>query len=189
MRATIIFAVLLMTVSLLSSCKKPRAEFQLKRINYSAGDMLDYENYSSNQYTCTWQVLNDKNDVLSEYEGNYPVIRLSVLIPDGLYSLRLIALNKNENKSDLSESKQFLVSTERRSMTINQGGAGHSGQKSYDVFVDGELIGQGKPSSVNSMNGRFQANIPMGVRHIRLVSATKNKQEVVNVTQSFSIFF
>jgi archaellum component FlaF (FlaF/FlaG flagellin family) len=171
------------------SCKKPKAEFQLKKLNYAAGDMLEYENYSSNQYTCVWHILDVDYKVVAEYDGNYPAIRLSVLLKDGMYYLRLTAMNKKENKVAISESKPFIVNSTKYTMTINPNGAGSNGQSSYQVFVDGEFIGEGKPTNWNTSNGRFSANIPVGIRHIRLVSPTKVKNEVRNVTMQFSIVF
>ncbi len=188
MRIGLLFTIILSAFIFLS-CKKPRAEFQLKKLNYAAGDMLEYENYSSNQYTCMWQILDVNEKLVAEYEGNYPAIRLSILLDDGLYYLKLTAKKKNENRIDISEKKQFVVTTTKYTMTINPNGAGSNGQTNYKVFVDGEMIGEGKPSNVNSFNGRFQEKIPMGVRHIRLVNSTKTKEETRNVNNSFSIIF
>lgn len=190
MRFTLFFTLALSSLLFLS-CKKPKAEFQLKKLNYAAGDMLEYENFSSNQYTCTWQVLDVIDKVVTEYEGNYPAIRLSVLLDDGLYKMKLLAKNKRENRVAISETKNFVVNSVKHTMTVNPNGAGSNGQNSYKVYVDGELVGEGKPSNFNSTNGRFTVKLPVGVRHIRLVSNNGNKvkDEIRNITSSFTIIF
>jgi hypothetical protein len=176
--------ILIFSAFIIIGCKKPKPEFALKKFEYSAGDIIEYENHSENQKNCLWEIFNQNGDSISAFIGNYPTIKLGLLLSDGIYSIQLSAHKKNENRKQVSEKKSFFVKTIRSGLTINPNGASSSQQKNYAVYVDGEFIGEGKYSFSNSQSGRFYSELPVGIRHVKLIAPNKVKEETIIISSS-----
>ncbi len=169
--------VVVTSILALSSCrKKPDAHFILSQYEYSAGDMIQYENLSTDFETCEWSIIGpDGSTVDTTVTGRHPNIVLGILSEDGAYSLKLRAMSKKEKKITEVE-KLFLVKSTRGYLNINVNGSGD--HDDYSVYVDGQYIGEAL------FNGAFQKQIPIGTRLVEIVDGSVTQTEVVEIDEN-----
>lgn len=165
---------------LLSGCRKPESEFRLDQYEYAAGDAIAFENLSVRNKTSKWTIFNSKGDTTQNFEGKNPVIVIGVTVPDGAYKLRLTNYTRKEKKSSHIE-QPFLVKTVRATMIINNSG-GANVQKTYTVYVDNQSIGKSNAS------GQFVAELPVGMRLIKLVSPGNIHEKTYLLTQNNTLY-
>jgi len=178
------------TVILLLSlgCRKtPDSNFTLKKYEYSAGDILEFENLSVKYAHCTWEILNSDGNITQSFDEKNPSIVLDILAENGAYILRLTTFNKRKKKESVSE-KSFLVKSIKSYLNINNNGAEPGTQKNFLVYVDNQFIGNAIYYSSMSF-GQFQTKIPQGQRLVKLVSDSKTHEGLYNFNNSVTIKF
>ncbi|MFK7785218.1 MAG: hypothetical protein AB8B56_08880 [Crocinitomicaceae bacterium] len=174
-----LFLILFLTVG----CKKqPTSEFKLIKYEYSQGEAIEYENYSIDDESSKWEIINLDGNVSQEFEGAHPTMITNILYPDGIYTIRLTTYSKKEKKQSTVE-KQILLKSVKKYLTINSNGAGPGTELEYSIYVDNQLIGN------SYFNGTFQESIPVGLHLIKLESANKLHEAVYDVQESVSITF
>jgi len=171
--AKLTFLLSVISIFSLISCKKqPTSDFMLKQYEYSAGDMIEYENFSTDFDSCCWQIVDEEDNILRTFGGAHPNIVTSIISPDGYFKLRLTTFSKKEKKKSVIE-KGFLMKTYSKNiLTVNSNGIGD--HEDYDVFVDNQYVGQ------PYYNGSFQVAIPIGIHIVKLVAGYETKVETFN---------
>jgi hypothetical protein len=157
------------------ACKKPQAEFNLKKYEYAAGDIIIYENLSTNYKSAKWRIFGDEIDNL--YIGRNPNLLINILSPDGVYKLKLTVSNNNKESSS---EKKFLVKCKRGLLKINTSGSNFNSQKAYHVYIDDQYVGE-------ATNYSWQNQIPEGIRIITLNSSSKTLTKVVEIKNGSSV--
>lgn len=166
--------ILLVTVG----CKKPQASFVLKKYDYAAGDMLEIENTSLSGKGYYWEVLSVDGTVVDSSESKNPALVLGLMIPDGVYTVKLAARSQNGKRGTIDE-KSFMVKTIRGNLSVSGNGQDY---KKYDVFVDDQLVGKADYS------GNFYAKIPIGLRYIKVVGESKVKVQTAEIKSDYTTY-
>jgi hypothetical protein len=66
-----LLVLLLLTVG----CKKqPTSDFKLIKYEYSQGEVIEYENYSIDDESSKWEIIDLDDNVSKEFEGEHPTI-------------------------------------------------------------------------------------------------------------------
>jgi hypothetical protein len=167
--------------------KKPESNFTLKKYEYSAGDVLEFENLSINYAYCKWEILNSSGTITQSSEEKYPNIVLNILSENGAYTTRLTTFNKRKKKESISE-KSFLIKSIKSYLNINNNGAEPGNQKDFDIYVDNQLIGKSTYYEFIGY-GTFQTKIPQGLRLVKLVSETTTHEDLYDFNNSVTIKF
>lgn len=163
-------------------CWKPDSEFNLKKHEYAQGEALIYENLSQNDKNSKWEILNENGAVVQSFEGANPNIVTGITLPDGVYTIKLTSYRKKEKRGSIID-KQFLLKSFKHSLRINNNNSSSKKEKDFAIYVDNQLIGQSNTS------GAFAADIPEGLRIVKLVSPSQTKVESYNMNKTINITF
>jgi hypothetical protein len=165
-------------IFIVTACKKndPIASFRLNKYEYSAGDMISYENFSENFESLKWEILTEKGNVDTTFEGSNPNIILNILSSDGQYTIKLTAKGK---KTVSRDEKTILVKSVKSYLNVNIQFTGD--HEEYKVYVDKQFVGEAW------FNGEFQVEIPIGNRLVEIISDTETYSETHEFEESSSV--
>lgn len=175
------YFLLLVLSFFLFGCFKPESEFNLKKYEYAQGEALVYENLSQNNKNSQWEILDNNGDVMQYFDGANPNLVTGITLPDGVYTIKLTSYRKKEKRGSVIE-KEFLLKSCKHSLRINNY-PNSSMEKEYAIYVDNQLIGQ------SNYAGVFSAEIPEGLRLVKLVSPTQTKEGLYDMNKTVSISF
>src|SRR4051812_5586263 len=132
MKNSVLFC-LLSFILFISSCnKKPAPDFSTDKPTYAAGEVIRITNTSENASDYEWTFQDQV------YTGNIQSITVSLLYPDGNYTLQLKAFSKKKNKTDVF-SKILQVKSVKGSLAILGSAASTA---NFLVTIDNQDVGQ-----------------------------------------------